>query len=76
MTLSHRVLPCAPMRKYKPVELPLKDVPTEFATEHAICPNCLDREAGVIGRLGLRLVFRCQRCRVRFHRQTAMAGLV
>ncbi len=64
------------MRKYKPVELPLKDVPTEFAEEHAICPNCLDREAGVIGRLGLRLVFRCQRCRVRFHRQTAMAGLV
>lgn len=65
-----------PMRKYKPVELPLKEVPTEFAEEHAICPNCLDREAGVIGRLGLRLVFRCQRCRVRFHRQTAMAGLV
>jgi hypothetical protein len=63
------------MRKYKPVELPLKDVPTEFAEERAICPNCLDREAGVIGRLGLRLVFRCQRCRVRFHRQAAMAGL-
>ena len=64
------------MRKYKPVGLLLKDVPTQFAEEHAICPNCLDCEAGVIGRLGLRLVFRCQRCRVRFHRQTAMVGLV
>ena len=65
-----------PMRKYKPVELPLKDVPTEFAEEQAVCPNCLDREAGVIGRLGLRLVFKCQRCRVRFHRPTQMAGIV
>lgn len=64
------------MRKYKTVELPLKDVPVELSTERAVCPNCLDREAGVIGRLGLRLVFRCQRCTVRFHRQTAMAGLV
>src|ERR1035437_976681 len=65
-----------PMRKYKPVELLLKDVPTEFAEEQAVCPNCLDREAGVIGRLGLRLVFKCQRCRVRFHRPTQMAGVV
>ena len=64
------------MRKYKPVELPLKEVPTELAEERAVCPNCLDREAGVIGRLGLRLVFKCQRCRVRFHRQTVMVGLV
>ena len=56
------------MRKYKPVELPLKDVPPAFVGIHAICPNCHDREASVIGRLGLRLVFRCERCRVRFHR--------
>ena len=64
------------MRKYKPVELPLKTVPDELADVHAVCPNFLDRDAGVIGRLGLRLVFKCQRCRVRFHRQTAMVGLV
>ena len=64
------------MRKYKPVELPLKDVPTEFAAERAVCPNCLHREAGVIGRLGLRLVFKCPSCRVRFHRPTTVAGLV
>lgn len=63
------------MRKYKPVELPLKAVPAELSAEQAVCPNCLDREAGVIGRLGLRLVFKCERCRVRFHRPTAMAGL-
>jgi hypothetical protein len=64
------------MRKYKPVELPLKVVPAQFAAENAVCPNCSDRDAGVIGRLGLRLVFSCQRCRVRFHRQTAAVGLV
>jgi len=64
------------MRKYKPVELPLKDVPQQFAAEHAVCPNCQDRGAGVIGRLGLRLVFRCESCRVRFHRPTASVQLL
>jgi len=58
-------------RKYKPVELPLRSVPGDLASQHAICPNCQNRDAGVIGRLGLRLVFRCERCRVRFHRPTA-----
>jgi hypothetical protein len=64
------------MRKYKPVELPLKHVPTQFAEEHATCPNCESRAAGVIGRLGLRLVFRCERCRVRFHRPTPSVQLL
>ena len=56
------------MRKYKPVELPLRDVPGEYAAQRATCPSCHDRQASVIGRLGLRLVFKCERCRVRFHR--------
>jgi tRNA(Ile2) C34 agmatinyltransferase TiaS len=64
------------MRKYKPVELPLKEVPTQFEEEHAVCPNCESRTAGVIGRLGLRLVFRCDRCRVRFHRPAATVQLL
>ena len=64
------------MRKYKPVELPLKDVPTDFVAENAVCPNCESRHAGVIGRLGLRLVFRCDRRRVRFHRPTASVQLL
>lgn len=64
------------MRKYKPVELPLKVVPTEFVDEHAVCPGCENRTARVIGRLGLRLVFRCDRCRVRFHRPTASVQLL
>ena len=64
------------MRKYKPVELPLKVVPRQYSEEHAMCPNCRDRRAGVIGRLGLRLVFRCERCRVRFHRPTASVQLL
>jgi hypothetical protein len=64
------------MRKYKPVELPLKQVPMQFEAEHATCPNCQNVDAGVIGRLGLRLVFRCERCRVRFHRPTATVQLL
>ena len=64
------------MRKYKPVELPLKEVPVQFADEHAVCPNCENRQASAIGRLGLRLVFRCERCRVRFHRPTATVQLL
>lgn len=63
------------MRKYKPIELPLKDVPTQFSEQRATCPNCLERGAGVIGRLGLRLVFKCENCRVRFHRPAATAQL-
>ncbi|MFN2568725.1 MAG: hypothetical protein ABR564_03885 [Candidatus Dormibacteria bacterium] len=63
------------MRRYKPVELPLKTAPTELAQVRAVCPNCEDRQAGVIGRLGLRLVFKCQRCRVRFHRPAVNAQL-
>lgn len=59
------------MRKYKPIELPLRSVPDTFAEQHATCPNCQDRSANVIGRLGLRLVFKCERCRVRFHRAAA-----
>lgn len=58
-------------RKYKPVELPLRDVPDAMGQERARCPVCEDRNSGVIGRLGLRLVFRCESCRVRFYRPTA-----
>ena len=55
-------------RKYNPVELPLCTVPTALAEQRARCPVCEDRSSGVIGRLGLRLVFRCERCRIRFYR--------
>jgi tRNA(Ile2) C34 agmatinyltransferase TiaS len=64
------------MRKYKPVELPLKEVPAEFVDANAVCPNCESRTVAVIGRLGLRLVFRCDRCRVRFHRPAASVQLL
>jgi hypothetical protein len=58
-------------RKYKPVELTLRSVPVDLAEERARCPLCDDRNSGVIGRLGLRLVFRCEHCRVRFYRPSA-----
>lgn len=64
------------MRKYKPVELPLREVPREFSEQLATCPNCQNDGAFVIGRLGLRLVFRCAQCRVRFHRPSAVARFV
>lgn len=60
-------------RRYKPVELPLRTVPEELVDEHARCPVCEDRNSGVIGRMGLRLVFRCERCRVRFYRPSPSA---
>jgi len=63
------------MRKYKPVELPLRDVPGEYAVQHATCPSCHNRDAAVIGRLGLRLVFKCENCRVRFHRPSPGGAL-
>lgn len=58
------------MRKYKPVELPLTETPVELVGEVAQCPNCHKRESHVIGLLYQRPVFRCEHCRVRFHRQT------
>jgi hypothetical protein len=61
------------MRKYKPVELPLRNVPHEYAQMHAVCPNCRSNDPFVIGRLGLRLVFRCDQCRVRFHRTQTLS---
>lgn len=60
------------MRKYKPVELDLAEPPVELLGERARCPNCLDaRATRVIGLLGRRPVFLCEKCRVRFHRQPA-----
>ncbi|GAC1341940.1 MAG: hypothetical protein NVSMB29_13140 [Candidatus Dormibacteria bacterium] len=58
-------------RKYKPVELALDALPAGMGRESAVCPNCENREAGPIGRLGRRLVFRCEMCRVRFHRASS-----
>ena len=58
-------------RKYKPVVLPLRDVPFTLEGERARCPICEDRNSGVIGRLGLRLVFRCEHCRVHFYRPSS-----
>jgi len=37
--------------------------PMDLAEERARCPLCDNHNSGVIGRLGLRLVFRCEQCR-------------
>jgi hypothetical protein len=56
-------------RKYTPVELDLKPVLDAHLTEAASCPQCGSRVTQVLGRMGLRLVFRCDKCLVRFFRQ-------
>ena len=56
-------------RKYKPVELPLKPITgVKLDWAGASCPRCEAKEATVLGRLGLRLVFLCPSCNVRFYR--------
>jgi hypothetical protein len=55
-------------RRYKPIELPLKPIPA-LANEVAVrCPRCESSDTAVLGRLSLRLVFKCANCRVRFFR--------
>ncbi|MGA7989513.1 MAG: hypothetical protein WCB51_14080 [Candidatus Dormiibacterota bacterium] len=56
-------------RKYTPVTLDLKPVPEAHLEEAAACPQCGSRITKVLGRMGLRLVFRCDKCLVRFFRQ-------
>ena len=65
-------------RKYTPVQLDLKPVLEAHLTEAASCPQCGSRVTHVLGRMGLRLVFRCDKCLVRFFRQrpATSAGLL
>jgi hypothetical protein len=56
-------------RTYTPVELDLKPVLESHRGEAATCPQCGSRITQVLGRMGLRLVFRCDKCLVRFFRQ-------
>ena len=62
-------------RRYTPIQLALRSVPDEMQRETAPCPQCRENDGRVMGRLGLRLVFRCERCRVQFHRNPSQAGL-
>jgi hypothetical protein len=56
-------------RKYKPVELPLRPIEGVATVSTVKCPRCEATDVDVLGRIGLRLVFRCQQCRVRFFRR-------
>ena len=62
-------------RRYKPIQLALRSVPEQMQKETAPCPQCREHDVQVMGRLGLRLVFRCEHCRVNFHRVPSQAGL-
>lgn len=50
----------------------LHAVPDEMAAATAVCPKC-SRRAPATARQGLRLVFNCARCDVRFYRVAAVA---
>jgi ribosomal protein S27AE len=54
-------------RPPKPVVLPLRPAPEQVQELHARCPRCDGEEAGVLGVIALRLVYRCPRCRVMFY---------
>jgi hypothetical protein len=59
------------VRKPPSIELSLQPLPTTLVRERAECPYCCltgDRAATAIGRIGLRLVFRCTSCQTRFFR--------
>jgi hypothetical protein len=59
------------VRKPIPISLPLRPVPDHLAREQALCPQCglrREHQAVVLGRVGLRLVFRCTTCEARFFR--------
>jgi hypothetical protein len=62
------------MRTHKRIELALLPAPMPYALELAECPGCRNTGAAVIGRLGRRLVFLCDRCNVRFHRGSPASG--
>lgn len=55
-------------RRPKPVVVPMRPVPQQFAADQARCPACGTDGAEVVGVIALRLVFRCGRCAVKFHR--------
>lgn len=55
-------------RRPKPVVVPMRPVPTAYATDQARCPACGTDGAETVGVIALRLVFRCGRCGVKFHR--------
>lgn len=59
-------------RRPKPVVVPMRPVPVEFAEARARCPACGSDGAAVVGVIALRLVFRCERCGVKFHRSTTL----
>jgi hypothetical protein len=61
-------------RKYKPIQLDVKPVDGVYLEEAATCPQCSSRITNVLGRLGLRLVFRCDHCRVQFFRQRSVTS--
>jgi len=61
-------------RRYKPIQLNAKPVPQAMLQEAAQCPQCDSRFTEVLGRMGLRLLFQCERCRVRFFRHPKPVG--
>ena len=60
------------MLKHISLPLRLRPVPVAVQAESAVCPVCGSVTTDVVGRLALRLVFQCARCRVAFYRNSAL----
>jgi hypothetical protein len=56
-----------------PLSISLRPAPAMYQDETATCPACEGTREAVIGRIGLRLVFQCGRCRVLFYRGNSLA---
>lgn len=50
----------------------LQSLPVVEHSETAVCPVC-ERQSPATGRIGLRLVFECGRCRVVFFRSNQLS---
>jgi tRNA(Ile2) C34 agmatinyltransferase TiaS len=51
--------------RYQLVVLAVKEVPAPLMQTTATCPSCGRSNPSVLGRVGLRLVFRCADCHTR-----------
>ena len=61
-------------RRYQRAVLALKAVPAPLMQAKATCPTCGRSNPSVLGRVGLRLVFRCSDCHIEFFRPPALTS--
>jgi hypothetical protein len=61
-------------RRYQRAVLAIKAVPAPLMQANATCPTCGRSSSSVLGRIGLRLVFRCSDCHIEFFRHSGQTS--